>query len=111
MKPKGNQLDKTFLSPSFSILNGNHQILGDDIPTWLLFYEPDKTDKTHEKVKLWLKLEDCNIQEIKQINRNLIEISIWFDDVDIVRIKSFFDRINNTNIQNNNNSQQKLDII
>ena len=89
IKLKGTQKNKVFLSPNFSLLNGDKQICANNIPTFFLFYEPDKEDKTRQKVKIWMKFENINLQEIEQTNKNLKEISIWFNDSDFEKIKNF----------------------
>lgn len=89
MKPKGNQKNNVYLTPNISILNGEKQICGDGVPTFFLFYEPDETDKTEQKIKLWMKLENIKLNEMVQINKELKEISIWFKDADVEKIKKF----------------------
>jgi len=89
VKEKGTQLNKIHIKPNISLLNGDTQLCANYIPSYFLFYEPHETDKTNQKIKLWMKFEHVNIQEIKQINKNLKEISIWFTDKDVEKIKEF----------------------
>ena len=92
MKLKGNQIDNLLMKPNLSVLTGELQISANYVPTYMLFYEPDSIDKTPHKLKLWIKLENIQLHEILQINKDLKEISIWFTDLDGSRLKDFLSK-------------------
>ena len=87
MKPKGMQHIHVNLKINISILTGETQLYADKVPAQFLYYTPDKEDKTKEKYKLWVHLESTRLNEYLQKNKELKEISIWFEDEAIDKIK------------------------
>ena len=66
------------------LLNGDNCFRFSFVPIVLLDYTPP--DNAHpfakgERFKFWIKLEDSSYKQIQeQMNKDLKEISIWFDE-------------------------------
>lgn len=89
-KAKGTQLDAINLHLTVNLFTHKKQLRGTNITTQSLHFLPN--DRTEEKYKLWIHVDNINLNEYIQKKEHLSEISIWFSDKDVVRLQEFLNK-------------------
>jgi len=98
-KEKGNIKKVTHLiANGVSFLNGEECKRYAKVPVILLDYETPTSAHEFakgERFKFWFKLEDAEWTNLnKQLNPSLKELSIWFDEENVKKLKEFLNSNN-----------------